>query len=70
MKSIDLDTNKCIIVFSKEQDIADCVFLCKNQEFGGIRTTEICNNECPEMFCCELLTAMTKIANEAYKESE
>lgn len=70
MKSIDLDTNKCIVVFSKKRKIVDCVFLCNDKEFGGVRTTEICSNECPNMFCCELLTAMTKIANESYKESE
>ena len=71
MKSIDLDTNKCIVVFSKERKIVDCVFLCNDKEFGGVRTTEICSNECPNMFCCELLTAMNKIQEKAsYKEHD
>ena len=70
MKSIDLDHENCVVVFSTEHKVLDCVFLCKDEECGGIRTTEICSNECPNMFCCELLTTMNNIVSKApYKES-
>lgn len=71
MKSISLDNKEGIIVFSKDQKIVDCVFLCEDEECGGIRTTEICSYECPNMCCCELLAAMNNIVERAsYKESD
>lgn len=70
MKSINLDDAKQgIIVFSKNKEEVKCIYLCKDKEFGGIRTNEECESWCPEYISCKLANKMLKIAESApYKE--
>lgn len=65
MKSISLDNKEGIIVFSKSKKLVECVFLCKDEEFGGIRTIEECQSWCPNMFCCAKLAEMVKVKEQA-----
>ena len=70
MKSISLDDKEGIIVFSKEQERVDCVFLCNDDEFAGITTTEVCMSCCPTYLMCEQFRKMYKLKEQApYKEN-
>ena len=72
MKAINLDTiREGIIVFSERKQLVECIFLCKHEEFGGIRTTEECQNWCPEFIGCKRLhECMKRVERASYKESD